>query len=165
MRLHAAFDCVGVKILFHLREPERDYYGRVLTKEERRDTYEWSEGEESSDEDSDHEKWDDKWWLDIEEYGDANFEARKAAGLAAHAAALADGLSREAACDAALAAVEALLLKQEPWRLEFLKAEEGVGEGRTRTTAAGGRRRGAPRRSARSARSSLPLGRITAREG
>ena len=28
----------------------------------------------------------------------------------------------------ALAAVEALLLKQEPWRLEFLKAEEGVGE-------------------------------------
>lgn len=30
--------------------------------------------------------------------------------------------------DAALAAVEALLLKQEPWRLEFLKAEEGVGE-------------------------------------
>ena len=50
------------------------------------------------------------------------------AGLAAHAAALANGLSREAACDAALAAVEALLLKQEPWRLEFLKAEEGVGE-------------------------------------
>ena len=49
-------------------------------------------------------------------------------GLAAHAAALADGLSREAACDAALAAVEALLLKQEPWRLKFLKAEEGVGE-------------------------------------
>ena len=53
---------------------------------------------------------------------------RERAGLAAHAAALADGLSREAACDAALAAVEALLLKQEPWRLEFLKAEEGVGE-------------------------------------
>ena len=37
-------------------------------------------------------------------------------------------LGREAACDAALAAVEALLLKQEPWRLKFLKAEEGVGE-------------------------------------
>lgn len=109
-----------------LREHERDYYGRVLTKEERRDTYEWARARRVLD--SDHEKWDDKWWLDIEEYGDANFEARKAAGLAAHAAALADGLSREAACDAALAAVEALLLKQEPWRLEFLKAEEGVGE-------------------------------------
>ena len=39
---------------------------------------------------------------------------RRLAGLAAHAAALANGLSREAACDAALAAVEALLLKQEP---------------------------------------------------
>ncbi|EOD26956.1 hypothetical protein EMIHUDRAFT_236271 [Emiliania huxleyi CCMP1516] len=58
--------------------------------------------------------WDDKWWLDIEEYGDANFEARKAAGRLATVA--------------ALAAVEALLLKQEPWRLKFLKAEEGVGE-------------------------------------
>ena len=33
--------------------------GRVLTKEERRDTYEWSEDE------SGHEKWDDEWWLDI----------------------------------------------------------------------------------------------------
>ena len=32
-----------------------------------------------------------------QEYGDANFEARKAAGLTAHAAALAGGLAREAA--------------------------------------------------------------------
>ena len=77
--------------------------------------------------------------------------------MAAHAAALADGLSREAACDAALAAVEALLLKQEPWRLEFLKAEEGVGE----ADANNRRRRAAKGR----AKEELPLGRITAREG
>ena len=82
--------------------------------------------------------------------------------MAAHAAALADGLSREAACDAALAAVEALLLKQEPWRLEFLKAEEGVGE-----ADANHRRRRAAKGRAKEEREerALPLGRITAREG